>query len=91
MMHTLVRPRSEDLSASVPLSQTLIGERVAAALRASAYAPLKKLGCRIVEGEEAGVVELTGTLPTFFLKQMAQSIALRVKHVHRVENGIRVE
>jgi hypothetical protein len=59
---------------------------VTRALRSSGYGPLRDLDCRIREGE----VVLSGVVSSFFLKQMAQAIVLRLERVERVRNLIEV-
>lgn len=52
----------------------------------STYMPLKWVSC---DGE-SGKIVLSGEVPTQFLKQIAQSLALQVPGVQGVENRIRV-
>jgi hypothetical protein len=44
-------------------------------LSKSNYGPIRQLSCRVTRG----VVEITGTVPNFFLKQMAQEVVLRLE------------
>src|SRR5262245_21668383 len=62
-------------------------ERVIDSLKQSGYSALKNVECRV----EDGTVELQGAVPTFFLKQMAQAIALRCKGVAGIENSLLVQ
>jgi osmotically-inducible protein OsmY len=50
------------------------------------YAALRRIDCRV----EDGVVELSGDVPSFYCKQIAQTAVLALKHVRRVENCLRV-
>jgi hypothetical protein len=44
-------------------------------LAKSNYGALRNLNCRVA----SGVVEITGTVPNFYLKQMAQEAVLRLE------------
>lgn len=56
------------------------------AFRTSGYAPLRNIGI----SHRNGCVELQGRVPTYFLKQLAQSLASSVPGVANVDNGIEV-
>jgi hypothetical protein len=56
-------------------------------LRASGYRSLWNLGCDV---NEDGVVTITGILPSYHLKQMAQTAILRVAQVRQVRNLVEV-
>ncbi len=45
-----------------------------AALAASKYIPLRQLNCNVVDG----VVEISGTVSSFYLKQLAQAAMLQL-------------
>ena len=60
--------------------------RVISTLRASGYLPLSRIECRVT----AGVVELFGCVPNFFLKQMAQSAVQRLGNVKEIRNEVLV-
>lgn len=55
-------------------------------LRHSGYAVLTGVTCQCNQG----VLTLSGTMPSFYLKQMAQEIARRLVNVDRVVNRIKV-
>ena len=57
-----------------------------AALSASQYAPLRALDCQVAEGE----VQITGTVPSFYLKQLAQAAVLHLYPDARVRNLVEV-
>jgi osmotically-inducible protein OsmY len=57
------------------------------ALRASGYGLLTKLLCETA----AGVVTISGSVPSYFLKQLAQEIILRLAHVREVRNQVQVQ
>jgi hypothetical protein len=55
-------------------------------LQTSGYAHLARLNCRVADG----VIVLMGQVPTFFLKQMAQTIVMRNRHALGIRNEVRV-
>ncbi len=55
-------------------------------LRSSGYGQLKRLRCQVV----AGVVTILGTVPSFFLKQLAQESILRLDQVRQIRNLVQV-
>ncbi len=63
-----------------------VAERAESELRRNGYVALKNIACEYREG----VLTLTGCLPTYYLKQMAQEAVARLDHVDRVENRIEV-
>ncbi len=52
----------------------------------SGYADLRRLRCDCHDG----VISIRGRLPSFFLKQMAQTLVARLTGVRRVNNQIKV-
>jgi hypothetical protein len=56
------------------------------ALRSSGYSILGKLRCEVVEG----VLVLSGVVPSFHLKQLAQTLVLKLRGIKRVENLVAV-
>jgi hypothetical protein len=63
-----------------------LGAAAAALLRASGHRPLQSLCCEVRDG----VVILSGVLPTFYLKQLAQTVLLRLGQVRGVKNLVEV-
>jgi osmotically-inducible protein OsmY len=63
-----------------------LGDRVRRRLNQSPYLAVR----RVKVEERQGVLTLSGRVPTFFLKQMAQTAAARVEGVHRIINRIDV-
>jgi osmotically-inducible protein OsmY len=55
-------------------------------LSASGYGHLRILRCAVA----AGVVTISGFVPSYFLKQMAQEVVLRLAHVRQVKNLVEV-
>ena len=65
----------------------LLHDAVLAALRSSGYRHLWNLECEVHDD----LVTLTGVLPSFYLKQVAQTIAMSVDRVREVRNIVEVE
>jgi hypothetical protein len=57
-----------------------------AAFGSAQYAALRSLTCLVSEG----VAEITGTVPSFYLKQMAQAAVLQLPGVRSVRNLVEV-
>ncbi len=62
----------------------LLRERLLVALRNSGYGPLARLDCLVKDG----VVELSGYVSSFYLKQLAQSVAMRFEDTRGVRNRV---
>jgi hypothetical protein len=56
------------------------------ALSGSSYVALRQLNCRVL----GGVVEISGTVSSFYLKQLAQAAMLRVQPSATVRNLVEV-
>ncbi|QDV17656.1 BON domain protein [Gimesia panareensis] len=56
-------------------------------LRSSGYAPLAKVRVMAVQGE----VCLEGEVPTYFMKQLAQTHVLPIEGVRRLNNELNVD
>jgi osmotically-inducible protein OsmY len=63
-----------------------IREKVDRALQESGYAPLRRIECEVSDG----VVELTGSVPSFYVKQLAQTAILRLEQIRGIRNHLRV-
>lgn len=55
-------------------------------LRSTGHHPLRHVRCEAVDG----IIELSGVVPTYFLKQLAQTVALDVIHEAVVRNRLEV-
>lgn len=55
-------------------------------LAGSGYLPLRKVRCE----ENEGVLTISGTVPSYYLKQIAQTLVATVEGVTRVENRLEV-
>lgn len=55
-------------------------------LAKSQYTPLRQLSCRV----DRGTVEISGTVSSFYLKQLAQAAMQRVRPEGRVRNLVQV-
>lgn len=69
-------------STSLVLQQEIAQER----LRNSGYRSLRNVDCNL----ESGVMKLTGRVPSFFMKQIAQEIVRHVDGVTHVKNHLEV-
>jgi osmotically-inducible protein OsmY len=67
-------------------SATAIVEAAESCLRKNAYLVLRNISCEF----RGGVLTLRGCLPTYYLKQIAQSVVLGVAGVERIDNQILV-
>ena len=56
-------------------------------LSSTGYRLLRKLRCEVA----GGVVTITGSVPSFFLKQMAREAVLRLDNVKEVRNFVEVQ
>lgn len=63
-----------------------VPSQLARAFESSPYIPLRKLSYSVVEG----TARLDGRVPTFYCKQLAQSIAESIPGIRWVENRIEV-
>lgn len=63
-----------------------IRENVNRALLETGYAPLRCIQCDVSNG----VVELTGSVPSFYVKQLAQAAVLRLDRIRGVKNRLHV-
>jgi osmotically-inducible protein OsmY len=64
----------------------LIRKNVNRVLLETGYAPLRCIQCDVSDG----VVELTGSVPSFYIKQLAQTAVLRLKQIRGIKNRLRV-
>ncbi len=55
--------------------------------RRSPYLPLRAIECRL----DDGVLVLRGSVPTYYLKQLAQTIGRSLKGIRLVVNELRVD
>ena len=59
---------------------------VAYALASSKYTSIRRLSCSVSQG----VVELSGTVPSFYLKQLAQAAIMQLSSEAMVRNLVQV-
>jgi osmotically-inducible protein OsmY len=83
-MFSLETPAGQSPAGTKPLAD--VAERAERELRRNAYVALKNIACE----HRDGVLTLTGCLPTYYLKQVAQEAVTRVDGVERVDNRIDV-
>lgn len=60
---------------------------VSVALKGSGYRPIAQLEIDVCDG----TVMLAGVLPSFYMKQVAQEVVLKLDVASRIENSVRVE
>jgi osmotically-inducible protein OsmY len=77
---------SQTVIARLPVRDRSIRDDVNRALRETGYAPLRGVECEVLDG----VVELTGVVPSFYVKQLAQTAVLRLDQIRGVNNRLRV-
>jgi osmotically-inducible protein OsmY len=63
-----------------------VAEQAERCLRCNSYLALKNVSCEYCEG----VLTLRGCLPTYYLKQMAQTAVAQIEGVRQVVNQIQV-
>lgn len=73
-------------NSSQPAHGDQIVERAESNLRHNSYLSLKNVRCDYHDG----ALILRGCLPTYYLKQMAQSVVSRMEGVQRIVNEIEV-
>ena len=69
---------------TTPLESSV--RRVQTQLRASPYWPVRQLVCEINRDR----IVVRGTVPCYYLKQVAQTVALKVAGAGRVESDVKV-
>jgi osmotically-inducible protein OsmY len=69
-----------------------LAERVEARLRSNPYLALKNVSCQSPDSEDGdgGCVVLHGCVPSYYLKQIAQTVVGQVEGVRRIDNQIQV-
>ncbi len=86
MLQVLPAPRTRPARIQRSVANPL-ETRVRRSLCSSPYGQLRIVRCRC----EAGAVQLLGTLPSFFLKQMAQETAKRIVGAMKIDNQVVVK
>lgn len=83
-MHTATELETSESLAVMGLDP--LAEKAMRVLAESGYSDLRKLRCDCHDG----VMSIRGHLPSYFLKQMAQTLVSRIQGVRRVSNQILV-
>ena len=73
--------------ASVLTQQEVVEAEAESRLRQSSYREIRCITCEFHEG----VLTLRGHVPTFYLKQVAQSLVLRMEGAEEINNRVEVE
>jgi osmotically-inducible protein OsmY len=66
--------------------EVLLVDRIKSTFAQLGYSQLNAIGCSVEDGE----VLLTGEINSFYLKQVAQSVAIKVPGVKNIRNEIHV-
>jgi osmotically-inducible protein OsmY len=74
------------IAESSPGQDDLLLEAALQALQASGYLLQRYVRCEV----EDGVVVVSGVVPSFYLKQMVQSVLLNLRGVRAVQNEVEV-
>lgn len=82
----LTPPARADALPAPPSADGVLAEHVRRALRAAGYGPLRGIDVCV----RAGVVRLSGCVPSYHLKQVAQAAAAAVPGVSYVCNDVEV-
>jgi len=61
-------------------------ETIEQQLAATGYTALRRIKCQV----DDGVVELRGSVPSYYLKQVAQTAVLRLSDIRQVHNRLEV-
>ena len=72
---------------SVFTQKEVVEAEAEARLRQSSYREVRCVTCEFHEG----VLTLRGRVPTFYLKQVAQSLVLRMERAEEINNRVEVE
>jgi osmotically-inducible protein OsmY len=78
-------PTSSLLAQSSPSDRDL-SIQAKQSLRETRCAALQRIRYRVVDG----IVELSGDVPSFYFKQIAQEVLLTLSHVQGIENRLHV-
>jgi len=81
------RGRTGDVTASATGSEPTGASLVHARFQRSPYLPLRNINCSLRDG----VLLLRGRVPTYYLKQMAQTIGTSAEGVREVVNELGVD
>jgi hypothetical protein len=81
-----IMPKPRGLTAVRPARERDVKAAVADTLVRSGYSALSLVGCEV----RGDAIILQGSVPTYYLKQLAQSFAQRVAGAKRVDNRLAV-
>jgi osmotically-inducible protein OsmY len=87
MTATTTKPDVALLSAPEQGTDNHLRDEIIQGLGRSGYHVLSAVQCEVQEGE----VSLSGVVPSFFMKQIAQTIILRMDSVKRLSNHLEVQ
>jgi osmotically-inducible protein OsmY len=87
MIASSTLPEIVSMPSSVRGTDDHLQDAIVQGLRGSGYRALSDVQCEVL----GGVVALSGTVPSFFVKQIAQTIILRMGSVKRLKNHLEVQ
>lgn len=70
-----------------PARDVRIESSVKSELHSSGYRSLREIDCHVHED----MVILSGIVPSFYMKQIAQTVVMKIDGVNGIENRLRVE
>jgi hypothetical protein len=82
-----LQPAPAFISPSETIYSEVADRQARAALQSAGYRALWDLDCRLVDG----AIVLSGKVPSYYLKQVAQTVVLRLATAWRVDNCVSVE
>jgi osmotically-inducible protein OsmY len=77
---------SSPLAAPSSTTDASLSHLVKQTLRETHYAALQRIRCHVLHG----IVELSGDVPSFYSKQIAQEVLLNLDCAPRIENRLHV-
>lgn len=80
------RPSVPQAVIDPPASDAAVQVQAQEMLERSNYLALRRLRCECHDGQ----LVISGRVPTYYLKQVAQSIVRQVPHVRRIDNQVDV-
>ncbi len=88
MIQTTAAPTIDVASAleATPPSLPDVAGKAMERLQGCSYSALRHVQCRFQEG----VLILSGQVPTFYMKQVAQELLRNMKHVEQIDNRLNV-
>ena len=83
----LLKPAFAFVNPAETMHSEVAVHQARAALQSAGYRALANLDCHVADGS----IVLSGTVPTYYLKQVAQAVVLRLATAWRVDNCVSVQ